>query len=97
MKILSKVIAANTDTQVVSGECHVVGAELNDASGDAYILLYNEDSATKTASQLFVTLRVSDEKPFAKIMFPMPGLKCDGVYVDHDGASGGVGTLYYYY
>lgn len=96
MQILTKVIAVDTDAQVISGECYVVGAELNDSSGDDNIKLYNEDSSTKTASQLFVTLRACAEVPFVKIMFPMPGLKCDGVYVKH-GDAGGVGTLYYYY
>lgn len=94
MKILTKAITA--DAQVVSGECYVVGAELNDLADDAWLELFNEDASTQTAAQLFVLLRVSDECQSASIMFPMPGLKCDGVYADING-TGAVGTLYYYY
>ena len=93
MQILHKSITA--DAQVVN-ECYVVGVELNDAAADAYIEFYNENSSSETAAQLFCTLRVSDETQFTSMMFPMPGLKCDGVYADWNG-TGAIGTLYYYY
>ena len=94
MKILTKSITA--DAQVVAGECYVVGAELNDLIANAYLELFNEDASTQTAAQLFVTLRASAQYQFTKIMFPLPGLKCDGVYADIDGTDA-KGTLYYYY
>lgn len=94
MKILSTSFTG--DAQLVGSECYVVGAELNDVTGDAYAILYNEASSAKTAAQIFLTLRVCDETQCANLMFPLPGLKCDGVYVDWNGTSA-VGTLYYYY
>ncbi len=94
MKILHKSITA--DAQVVAGECYVVGVELNDLTGNAFLELFDEDDNSETAAQLFATLRVTATSQFASIMFPMPGLKCNGVYADWDG-TGAVGTLYYYY
>jgi hypothetical protein len=94
MKILTKAITA--DAQVVAGECYVVGAELNDLIGNAFLELFDEDASTQTAAQLFVILRASAACQSVNIMFPMPGLKCNGVYADIDGTDA-AGTLYYYY
>ena len=87
MKIQHKVIATGI---VISGECYVVGVELNDTT-DANLAIYN--AAAATAAQLFATLRVTEEVTFDSIMFPMPGLKCDNVYGT---LSAGNATLYYY-
>ena len=89
MKILSKVMTA--DAIMVSGECYVVGAELNHTT-TANLALYNAASAV--GAQLLDTLRVSATNQFTSIMFPMPGIKCDNVY---SVKSAGAGTLYYYY
>lgn len=89
MKILHKVMATGI---MVSGECYVVGAELNDLTGDANAAIYN--AAAATAAQLFATLRASDEAQSVNVMFPMPGIKCDNVYIT---LTNGAGTLYYYY
>ena len=91
MKILHKAITA--DAIVVSGECYVVGVELNNATDDGYLMIYN--ALTTTASQLFVTLRTSVTEQFDSVMFPMPGIKCADVYANIDGTS--AGTLYYYH
>ena len=92
MQILHTVIGA--DAQVVSGECYVVGVEISDLTGDGLCAFYNEATETHTAAQLFCTLRCTDETQFASLMFPMPGLKCDGVAADW---TSGAATLYYYY
>lgn len=92
MQIFHKVIGANA--QVVSGECYVVGVEIDDLTGDGLCKFYNESTTSTTAAALFCTLRCTDETQFASMMFPMPGLKCDGVYADW---TSGAATLYYYY
>ena len=94
MKILSKSLTTSGGEIVVNDECYVVGAELNDITGDAYLKLYN--ALTTTTSQLFLTLRACDEAQAVSLMFPMPGLKCDAVYSNLNGTDE-VGTLYYYY
>lgn len=87
MKIQSKVIATGI---VISGECYVVGVELNH-TGTANMPVYN--AAAATATQLFATLRVTATNQFTSVMFPMPGIKCDSVYAT---LSAGAATLYYY-
>jgi hypothetical protein len=89
MKILHKVMATGI---MVSGECYVVGMELNDLTGDASLAVYN--AAAATAAQLIATLRASDEAQAVNVMFPIPGIKCDNVYAT---LTNGAGTLYYYY
>ena len=94
MKIQHISITTSAGLIVVPDECYVVGIELNDITGDAYLMAYN--ALTATAAQLFCTLRACDEQQSVNIMFPMPGLKCDAVYVNLNGTDE-VGTLYYYY
>ena len=91
MQILHGVIGANA--QVVAGECYVVGVSIDDKTGDGLCAFYNENAATGSAAQLFCTLRCTDETQFASMMFPMPGLKCDGVYADW---TSGAAYVYYY-
>lgn len=93
MRILHKAITA--DAILVSGDCYVIGAELNDAAEDAYLMIYND--TTTTAAQLLFTLRVSApaETQFDSVMFPLPGIKCENVYANIDGAAA-LGTLFYY-
>jgi len=95
MKLQHKAIAATVDQIAVAGECFLVGAELSDAAEDAFMAVYN--STTTTAAQLLFTLRSSAvaETQYANIMFPLPGIKCDNIYVNIDGAAG-TGTIYYY-
>ena len=89
MKIFHKAIATGV---MVPEECYVVGAEVNDVTGGANAAIYNAGAATST--QLICTLRVIDQTQFDSIMFPMPGVKCDKVYIT---LTNGAGTLYYYY
>ena len=91
MQILHAVVGA--DAQVVAGECYVVGVSIDDLTGDGLCAFYNENASSKTAAQLFCTLRCTDETQFASMMFPMPGLKCDGVYADW---TSGAAYVYYY-
>ena len=90
MRILSQSVTG--DAQVVAGECYFVGAELAHST-DTEMILYNENSSSKTAAKKISTLRVVDEMEYANVMLPMPGLKCDGIYADW---TAGVGTVYYY-
>jgi len=92
MRILHKAITG--DAIAIAGECYLIGAELNDDTQDAYLAVYN--AKTTTATQLLFTLRVSApaETQFDSVMFPKPGIKCQNVYVNIDGADA-TGTLYY--
>ena len=93
MRIQHKAVTA--DAIVVAGECYLVGAELSDAAEDAYMAIHN--ATTTTAAQLMFTLRSSAtaETQWASIMFPLPGIKCDNIYANIDGASA-TGTVFYY-
>ena len=90
MKILHKSITA--DVAVYVGECYLVGADLYHTT-DTALIIYNEATATKTAGQIVAKIAVTDEMQNCNIMFPMPGLKCEGIYVDW---TAGLGTVYYY-
>jgi len=81
------------DAQVVAGDCYVVGFSIDDLAGDGACIFYNENSDSKTAAQIIATMRCTDETQFASLMFPMPGLKCDGVYADW---TSGAAYVYYY-
>lgn len=94
MQILSATITA--DAQVHSGECYFVGAEYSTTgcAADKAMIVYNENSASKTAAKKICTLCNSDEVQSDRMVLPLPGIKCEGIYVDWDTA--GVGTVYYY-
>ena len=94
MQILAKTITA--DTQVHSGDCYFVGAEYTTtgASADKALIIYNENSASKTAAKKICTLCNSAENDHDRMVLPLPGIKCEGIYVDYD--TSGVGTVYYY-
>jgi len=81
------------DTQVSTQECWLMGVELAHTANTT-LLVYDQESASKTAAQLVSTTSVTAYKRHSKIMFPYPGIKCRGLYADWDA---GVGTVYYRY
>lgn len=90
MRILTASITA--DAQVFSGDCYFVGADLYNA-GDTSMIVYNENSASKTAAKKIMTIATTDEVQSAHANVPLPGVKCEGIYVDW---TAGVGTIYYH-
>ena len=93
MQILAQVIGA--DAQVISGACYFIGAQYTTTgcAADKAMIVYNENSASKTAAKKICTLCNSDEVQSDHLMLPLPGIKCEGIYVDWDTA--GVGIIYY--
>ena len=63
-------------------------------AADRTMIVYNENTADKTAAKKICTLNISDEVQSDSRMLPMPGIKCEGIYVDW--TTDGVGTVYYY-
>ncbi|GAH84021.1 unnamed protein product, partial [marine sediment metagenome] len=61
---------------------------------DAEMRVYDETSDSKTAAHRVVTLNVSAEQVDAFRVFPLPGIKCSAIFVDH--ITNGLGTVYYY-
>lgn len=87
-KILYKNIKANT--QISTQPCFLVGAELHH-TGTTDLYIYDEaDATSSTANRLVVALKGMHET----IMFPLPGIKCEGLYVTY---LDGTGIVYYYY
>ena len=86
--MLYKTILA--DTQVSTQECYLMGVELAH-TGNTTLLIYDQESGSKTAAQLVSTTSVSAYKRHSKIMFPYPGIKCKGLYAAW---TAGVGTVY---
>ena len=82
-----------SDTQISTQECYLMGVELAHTSNTS-LLVYDQESASKTAAQLVSTTSVTAYKRHSKIMFPYPGIKCRGLYADW---TAGVGTVYYRY
>lgn len=65
--------------QAIAGECHVVGME---SLADSRFSFYDEADDSQTAASLCNTLKASSYHMWAKIMFPLPGMKIsNGVYV----------------
>ena len=91
MVIQYKTITA--DAQLVSGECYLVAVELTHTGADTTLIIYDEPTNDKSAGRKVATLRVSEEQLDAFREFPMPGIKCNGVYADY---TAGLGTIYYY-
>lgn len=85
-------VIVTADAQAVAGECYFVGAELAHTT-DTSLIIYDENAATKTAAQKFVSLKVTDEMQHDHVMFPIPGKKCSGIYCDW---TAGTATVYYY-
>ena len=90
MRILAKSVTA--DAQVVAGDCYFVGAELSHTT-DTNMILYNENSSSKTAAKMMATLKVTDEVQHDSMSIPIPGVKCEGIYAAW---TAGIGTVYYY-
>jgi len=90
MRILAKSVTA--DAQVVAGDCYFVGAELSHTT-DTEMILYNENSSSKTAANKLATLKVTEEMQHDSMALPIPGVKCEGIYADW---TAGIGTVYYY-
>lgn len=89
MKILHKTITA--DAAVYVGDCYFIGADLYHTT-DTNMIIYNEATATKTAAQIIAKPAVTDEMQNCNITIPLPGIKCEGIYVDW---TAGLGTIYY--
>ncbi len=92
-QILYKTITA--DTQVATTECYLDGIE-ESHTGAANIRVYDEATSDKTATNLVSKVRVSTYWRYNNIIFPSPGIKCDGIYVHRESATG-TGTIYYHY
>lgn len=90
MRILSQTVTA--DAQVVAGDCYFVGAELSHTT-DTNMILYNENTSSKTAGAKLATLNVTEEVMHDFMALPLPGVKCEGIYADW---TAGTGTVYYY-
>jgi len=88
MQILCKALVASTDVQVFSGDCYLVGASLHH-TGTTDLYVYNENTSTSTAAKRVIALKGTCES----IMFPLPGIKCEGIYADN---GTGTGHVYYY-
>jgi len=85
--------AITADAQLVSGECYLVAVELTHTGADTVLIIYDEPNSDKSAGRKVCTLRVSEEQLDAFREFPMPGIKCNGIYTDY---TAGQGTIYYY-
>jgi len=81
------------DTLVSNQECFLMGVELAHSS-NTDLITYAEASTSATAANKVNTLSVTAYKRHSKIMFPYPGIKVPGIYVDW---TAGVGTVYYRY
>ena len=90
MRILA--VSVTADAQAVAGDCYFVGAELSHTT-DTNMILYNENSSSKTAANKLATLVVTDEMQHDSMSIPIPGVKCEGIYADW---TAGTGTVYYY-
>lgn len=89
IEILYKPILA--DTQVATTECYLDGIETAEHSE---LMVYDETDSSKTAAKLVSNIEASTYYTYNNIIFPSPGIKCDGIYVDWQGGSG---TIYYHY
>ncbi len=81
------------DTQISTQECFLMGVELAH-TGNTSLIIYDQESGSKTAAQKVSTTNVTAYKRHSKIMFPYPGIKCRGLYADW---TAGVGTVYFRY
>lgn len=87
------------DTQVTTEDCYLIGAEfsygLAIGSVATNMIIYDEPDNTKSASKKVLTLKTySGFKHYDSKMFPKPGIKCNGIYVDWNA---GIGTVYYHF
>ena len=85
------------DTQVTTEECYLVGAEFayNAGTSATSMTVYDELDSSKSASKIALILRsYVGFKHYDVKMFPEPGIKCNGIYVDWNA---GIGTVYYHY
>ena len=89
--MLYKTITA--DVQISTQECYLMGVELSH-TGNTNLIIYDEHDATKTATSKVSTTQVTAYNRQVSIMFPYPGIKCNGLYADW---TAGVGTVYYRY
>ena len=92
MKLLYKDITAST--QVATQTCYLVGIETCGGSSNASIDIYDEDDSSNAADRLVASTKCSSWDRMKITMFPLPGIKCEGLYVL---VNTGWGTIYYYY
>ncbi len=81
------------DTQISTQECFLMGVELAH-TGNTSLIVYDQESGSKTAAQKVSTLQVTAYKRHSESKFPYPGIKCRGLYADW---TAGVGTVYFRY
>lgn len=79
------------DIQVTTQDCYLMGAELSH-TGNTDMKIYNVTAGAAVTANLISTPRVTAYSRHACIMFPYPGIKCNGLYVDW---TAGTGTIYY--
>ena len=84
-----RAIDISADAQAVIGKCYLLGANIYYA-GDTHLDVYEGTAAT--AANLKIKLATTDEVQSQSIVFPKPGIECDGIYVDW---TAGDGTVYY--
>lgn len=77
--------------QVKTHECYIVGIEISGNGGKMEV--YDEADSSKTASKLLSTIKSSSYYHYNNIIFPYPGVKCNGIYTYLDS---GTGTVYYH-
>ena len=89
--MLYKTITA--DVQISTQGCWLMGVELSH-TGNTNLIIYDEPDAIKTAVKKVTTTQTTAYNRENSIMFPYPGIKCNGLYADW---TAGVGTVYYRY
>lgn len=87
--MLYKTITENT--QVTTQDCWLMGAEMSH-TGNTDMKVYNVVAGAAVAANLVSTPRTTAYSRHACIVFPYPGIKCNGIWADW---TAGVGTIYY--
>ena len=87
-RILCKVITTNT--QVSTQPCFLIGASL-EHTGTTDLEIYDEADAGGNTARQVIALKGSNT---VSVILPMPGIKCEGIYVKY---AAGTGIVYYYY
>lgn len=89
--------ALTEDTQVATSECYLDGIETAVTATSSELLVYDEADSSKTAGNRVSKIESSTYHKYNNIIFPSPGIKCDGIYVRCETSVGGTGTIYYHY
>jgi hypothetical protein len=89
--MLYKTITA--DTQVSTTECYLDGIEFAHTD-NAELKVYDEAVGAGAAAKNVCTVYATGYQREMSVMFPRPGIKLSGIYVDW---TVGTGTIYYHY